>query len=102
MSISSPGLENVQNTNHGNHTVQLALVTNYSFTSNCTTHEVTIAHIMKGGYFTSIFFPKNSDLSCVHNAGGSGNTAGTDVVDTHYYQVETHVLHSHVRPTMTR
>lgn len=25
--ISSPGLENVQNTNRGNHTVQLALVT---------------------------------------------------------------------------
>lgn len=92
MSISSPGLENVQNTNHGNHTVQLALVTNYSFTSNCTTHEVTIAHIMKGGYFISIFFPKNSDLSCVHNEGGSGNTAGTDVVNTHYYQIETHMF----------
>lgn len=59
MSISSPGLENVQNTNHGNHTVQLAL---------------------------------NSDLSCAHNEGGSSNTAGTDVVNTHYYQIETHMF----------
>lgn len=47
---------------------------------------------MKGGYFISIFFPKNSDLSCAHNEGGSGNTAGTDVVNTHYYQIETHMF----------
>lgn len=64
MSVSSPGLENVQNANHEDHTVQLAL---------------------------------NSDLSCAHNEGSSGNTAVTDVVNTHYYQIEIYnALHSHV------
>lgn len=55
-------------------------------------HEVTIAHIMKGGCFISIFFPKNSDLSCAHNEGSSGNTAVTDVVNTHYYQIELYMF----------
>lgn len=56
ISRSPPETENSQitKTNHEDLTEKLALIA-ISFTSNCTMHEVNIAHIMEGDCFISIF-----------------------------------------------
>lgn len=58
-------------------------------------HEVNIAHIMEGDCFIFYFFPKRSDLSCVHNEE-TPVTLKMNFLNVvkiiHHYQIGIHTL----------